>query len=238
MERHPPHEGIDVDEEERRWKRDLSESLQHLCSQQVLLQGYEWACRRCLHKNWVGIDALSREFECAVCGRAIAAPVDRPWQFRLNEFVHRAIRDHGIGPLIWALSVLQNQSRSAPMYFIGPTSLYFSVESYDASRVDAELDLLVVRGTEVVLVEAKNSLRKLRPGQVIAPSRRIRPNRVIIAVMENASAPMRARVQSIREALSDLPTAVELVTLDEWPLSDDPWLPGVAGRGTFRLSLM
>jgi hypothetical protein len=39
---------------------------------------------------------------------------------------------------------------------------------------------------------------------------------------------------SCERTVTDIPTTVELITLDEWPLNGNPWLPGVQGRGMFR----
>jgi hypothetical protein len=235
--KHPPLDREDDANEQSEWNRTLVRSVQYLCRRQVLHQGYEWRCRRCLHKNWISIDRLAREQECGVCGEVMAAPVDQPWEFRLNEFVHRAIRDQGVLPLLWVLHVLQDRASSAPMCFLGPTVLYFDGKSVDARSPNAEVDLLVVLAKEVVLVEAKSSVREVSPSQLIVPSRRIRPDRVVLAIMEKRSAAMDAYIASIRQELSDLPTQVELITLEDGQFDDSPWLPAGPGDGLFRVRL-
>jgi hypothetical protein len=235
--RHPSQDPESSGDEERGWMESLGQSVQYLCTHQVLHQGYEWKCRQCLHKNWIGLDALRREIECAVCGATTSAPVSRHWEFRLNEFVHRSVRDHGVLPVLWTLAALQDRYHSAPMYFLGPTWLYVDEERYDSNTPNAELDLLVVLGTEVMLVEAKNSVRDFRPEKLCFLAERIRPNRILIAIREAKSPVIEARTQEVRDGVRDLPVAVELLTSDDWGGPDEPWLPAGKEGGLVRLRL-
>jgi hypothetical protein len=124
------------------------------------------------------------------------------------------------------------------MYLLGPTWLYVDAERYDSNTPNAELDLLVVLGTEVVLVEAKNSVRDFRPDKLCFLAERIRPNRVLIAIREAKSAVIEARTQEVRDGIQDLPVAVELLTSDDWGGPDEPWLPAGREGGLVRLRLL
>lgn len=75
----------------------LPQSVKWLCAQSVLYQGYEWRCRTCLHSNWIQIGTLQPESTCDVCGLNQIAPVDKPWDFRLNGFLREALKEHGSG---------------------------------------------------------------------------------------------------------------------------------------------
>lgn len=213
------------DEYERDRAQSLVGSLQYLSLRKVMNQGYEWTCRRCLHRNWVGIANLSHLLVCGVCDRKEPPPVDRDWHFRLNEFVQRALRDHGVLPLVWCLHSLQDRKHNEPFVYLGPTRLFYTRASYDRREPDAEIDLLVMSGTELVMVECKSSDRGIDVAQLANVAKRVRPNRLVLAVMAQRTAALAATVERLKEAMNGIPTAVELLTISENDLYARDWLP-------------
>ena len=93
--------------EESDWRDEqaasLEPSVQVLCQKNILHQGYECKCKKCLHKFWISVEKLDSIIKCDICQTPAPAPVARPWDFRLNEFFREALRLHGILPLFWAL---------------------------------------------------------------------------------------------------------------------------------------
>ena len=101
-EAHPPSADVDVGEWKEWDRSSLGYAVQSLCLLGVLHQGVQHTCPRCHHVVLVTIGAC-KEIRCDICGRTEAAPVNQPWDFRLNGFLRDALRSHGVGPLFWAL---------------------------------------------------------------------------------------------------------------------------------------
>ena len=74
-------------------RASLLHSVQWLCARSILFQGYERRCPTCYHKNWIPIGALEPVTACEVCGTKQIAPVDKPWDFRLDGFLREALKE-------------------------------------------------------------------------------------------------------------------------------------------------
>lgn len=207
---------------EKREEASLDACLIELRRRQLLFQGHRWTCRKCHHRNWVDLAALSSELSCEVCKQPTQAPVDIRWLFRPNEFLIESLRDHSVLSLIWVLDALCARTRRS-LIFVEPTWFGFTNESTSA---DAEADLLVVLDGQAMLCEIKSSWHGLRSSHVedfISLANRLRPDIAMLAVMEVGPEP-RIDLAAARTQLAAAGINFELLTLDKHTPRDDPYL--------------
>ena len=205
----------------------FKDEVQDLCKLGMLYQGYAFRCPVCLHKSWISIDNLRAEIRCDVCQRPYSAPVDKPWDFRLNEFVREAFRKHGILPLFWALSRFRDfigtNFRETNFFFEGPLDVYTSADRYTADSGDTDIDLIVVSDGVVRMCEVKQSERQLSKTKIGDFSKlmlRLRPNIATIAVMSEETPAIRRIFEKVKEELSGSGIEPELVTLEPGDFTD------------------
>lgn len=205
--------------------RGLRECVQRMCELGILHQGYELRCPKCLHRNWVALGDLRTRVLCQVCHHPNIAPVDRPWQFRLNEFLREALRRHGVAPLFWVLARYQENVRIGSLWFEGPLSIYFDSETYEQRRPASDIDLTIVHDGKVTMCEAKRSERGLdKPDETAAIFSRLRPDVALIAVMGPHSAALQGKFDKFAAALSGTGIEPKLWTLDEnREFEGNPW---------------
>jgi hypothetical protein len=210
-----------TDAEQEEWQQQESlgfrERVQSLCRRGVLHQGYEHRCRKCLHRSWIAIDALRGEIICEVCRERQPAPVDRPWQFRLNEFLREGLRQHGVLPLVWALAKVRHMMETG-LFFEGPLDVYTEQRQVDERRPLTDIDLVCVMDGVVRMCEVKQSARQLYREEVekfAELMKRLRPDVAVMAVMEPENAKIRGHFTSLSDQLADTGIRAELLTLDE-----------------------
>lgn len=208
------------------WSKHEEESLNsclvEMRRRQIMFQGHQWTCRKCHHRNWVDLAALSSEISCEVCKHSTQAPVDIHWLFRPNEFLIESLRDHSVLSLVWALSALSERCRRS-LIFVEPTWFGFTQET---TCPDAEADLLVVLDGRAMLCEVKSSWYGLRPAHIrdfVALAIRLRPDIALLAVMEAGPGPA-ADLAAARAELTAERIEFELLTLDAYMPADDPYL--------------
>ena len=205
-------------------KRSLAGSVKYLCQREILHQGHEWRCRQCFYSNWISIDDLKRSMVCEVCGRSEPAPVADSWHFRINAFVLEGLREHGLLPAIWCLAKCAERAKTS-FFYLDPHELFFSRESAEMGKPDAELDLLMVADGVARLVEAKASGQGIDIAKTAELAKRLRPNVVTLAVMEAQSLRLRAKVNELQRQLAGSDIAAELITLEPSDIDDLPTLP-------------
>ncbi len=214
-----PDLSVDWDQHE---EESLDACLIELRHRQLIYQGHRWTCRKCHHRNWVDLGALSSEFTCEVCKQPERAPVNIRWLFRPNEFLIESLRDRSVLSLVWVLSALRERSRRS-FIFIEPTCFGFTRESEATS---AEADLLVLSDGRAILCEVKSSWHSLRPGHItefVALASRLRPDTALLAVMEAGSGPA-SGLAAAQKQLADEGIEFELLTPGEYEAEDDPYL--------------
>ena len=154
---------------------------------------------------------------CEVCGQGRLAPVDRPWDFRLNEFLREGLRKHGILPLFWCLGKLRFMKEES-FFFEGPLDIYTETTRYDGGQPSTDIDLICVADGVVRMCEVKQSARQLDPSQVQRFGdlmKCLRPDIATIAVMQSETAEIRETFQLFESQLSGSGVRPELVTFDE-----------------------
>lgn len=209
------------DENER---RSLAASTQYLCQREILHQGYEWRCRQCFNTNWVGLDDIKRQMECEVCGRNQPAPVDHPWHFKMNGFVLRGLQEHGLLPLMWCLGRYADKA-DASFFYLPPHDLFFTHQSFEEGKSDSEVDLLMVCDGIVRMVEAKTSSRGIKVATTVELAKRIRPDFVVLAVMEEMSPSLQRTFEELQGQLKGTDINAELLTLESGDIDASPRLP-------------
>ncbi|MGM9480727.1 zinc finger Ran-binding domain-containing protein [Roseateles sp. NT4] len=218
---HPNREQSSVDWDAMQ-QRAIDDGLAEMRDRRMLFQGYPWTCETCMHRNWTDFQALRSSITCDACQTASALPVGVPWHFRPNEFLLESLRSHSVLSLIWALSALYGRARKSFMY-VGPTC--FGWASDDA-KPDAEADLLLIVDGEAILCEVKSAWRSLRAVHVqdlVRLAMRLRPDRVILAIMESGD----KLAEEIKKAEDDLrgeSIRFELLTPATYRVADDPYL--------------
>jgi hypothetical protein len=218
------HPASGSEDDELEWREhefeSFTEEVRELCRTGILYQGFEHRCGRCFHRSWIGIDAVKKEFVCEVCGTSESAPVDRPWEFRLNEFMREALRKHGVLPLFWTLSKLRD-FREKSFFFEGPLDIYFDLPPWEASGPDGDVDLICVSNGRVFICEVKQSARQLRKtGDFSTVISRLRPDVGIIAVMESMSPEIQQAFRRFSLPLVDSGIETRLITLEQQDFSD------------------
>jgi hypothetical protein len=208
------------------WSAMEEKSLDHclvaMRKRQMIFQGYQWPCRQCHHKNWIDLGALKPTLVCEVCSTPSEAPVEIEWEFRPNGFLTESLRDHSVLSLVWTLTVLRERARSSFLY-TGPTWFGYS----EAGDPSAEADLLVLSDGEAIVCEVKNSWRALRLSDIddlVALAICLRPDRALLAVMENGEGPV-GELAAARNKLEAQGIAFELMTVRSDQAYDDPNLP-------------
>ena len=215
-------------------KRSLSESLQYLCQREILYQGHEWLCPRCYNKNWVSIAALAQSMTCEVCRHTAPAPVNDPWHFKLDAFILEGLREHSMLSYLWCLHRLAGKAQVS-FYFLEPYELFYSEETANKRKSDAEIDLLAVGDGIVRLCEIKAASRGIDIEKLATVAKRIRPNIATLAVMEPPSSYLSAKLSELETALGGTGIASELIYLRQQDVEPSPILP--TGR-RFRVQLL
>ncbi|MCG8694521.1 MAG: hypothetical protein MI806_25215, partial [Minwuiales bacterium] len=173
---------------------------------------------------WNQIDALKPQITCEVCGTSQAAPVDKPWDFRLNGFIRESLKEHGLLALIWCLIKLEGRAQDT-FFFLGPHDLFVKYPDNPRAAGDNEVDLICVVDSEVHICEVKSSGRDIDIPDLVEVAKRIRPDFVTLAVAEPASRRLNTKLKEIQEALADTGVSAELMTLDDDDFDKDVYLP-------------
>lgn len=210
------------------WAEDAKESLrrsvQWLCSRGVLHQGYEWRCHNCFNSNWSQIGSLKAILNCEVCGNQKILPVNKSWDFRLNTSLRDALREHGLLALIWCLLKLEGRAKQS-FYYTGPRELFSHYPNDNNDYTLNEADLLCVVDGKVHLCEVKSSSRDISVTSIIDVAKKIRPDTVVLAVLEEKSQRVESKFNEIRITLRLDGINSELLTLKEGDFSRSSYLP-------------
>jgi hypothetical protein len=223
-----PREMKSTDESRKEWdareQRAIDESLAAMRSRRMLFQGYPWACRACRHRNWTDFQALSPSLACDVCRTETDMPVGIPWYFRPNEFLIESLRSHSVLSLVWVLSALRDRAHSSFMY-LEPTCVGYS-KNY--ANPDAEADLFAIVDGESILCEVKSAWRGLRTVHLegfVNLAKRLRPDRAILAVMEDGTR-LDEEIRKAESCLNADDIKFELLTPANYRVHDAPFLIG------------
>jgi hypothetical protein len=215
-------------EEPEEWiaraKRSLRNGVQDRCARRVFFQGYQWRCDTCFNTNWNDLGAIEPALVCAICGFSEPAPVDKPWNFRLNGFLQEAMREHGLLALIWCIVTLENSARET-FFYLGPHELWKNYPKDDSVPPDHEADLICVVDGLVHLCEVKSSSRDIDLASLLNVAKLLRPDVVTLAVREKGSRRLIDKLKELERALDGTGIKAKLLTLQDDDHSNDVYLP-------------
>jgi hypothetical protein len=194
----------------------------------IIFQGHLWLCPDCHHRNWLNMSQLSPQLNCGICGYAKDTDVLVQWRFKPNPFVIEALREHSVLSLIWALSKIK-ESADRTFAFVGPAWYYYKQSETPVEQLspDAESDLIILLDGKVYICEVKATWRQL--SSTVLPTlvdlaRKLRPDYVLLAVMENSPGPLK-RLEAARLELEADSIGFKVMTLGrEMELYDGPFL--------------
>lgn len=202
----------------------LPESVRMLCVRNVLYQGYEWRCHKCFHTNWSDVRSLQPVLTCTVCQTGTSLAVDKPWDFRLNDFLREALKEHGVLALVWCLLQLEEAARES-FYFLEPTALFLAYPQNRRTPPTNEADLICVIDGKVYLCEVKSSSRSIALTSFIQVAKQMRPDVAILAVMEPASQALSDKLDELKRALEPDGIQAKLLTFSELHVDKTAYLP-------------
>jgi hypothetical protein len=220
-----PGEAADYEKSEQ---ESLEECLIELRKRKILFQGHLWLCPECHYRNWVDMSQLASQLKCGVCGKIKDTEVSVQWRFKPNPFIIDALREHSILSLIWALAKIR-ESAERTFTFVGPCWYYYqpSDSPQDQISPDAESDLIVLLDGQVYLCEIKATWRQLRSTDlptIVSLSKKLRPDNVLLAVMEASPGPTKS-LEATRTELQAESIGFKVITLGrEIELYDGPYL--------------
>ena len=148
------------------------------------------------------------------------------WLFRPNEFLIDCLRDRSALSLVWVLHELARRARRS-FFHAGPTKFFYTFEAADLKKPDAEADLLVVADGKAILCEGKSSWANLTRADIrklVRLARRLRPDRALLAVMEEGSA-LEAEIAVARTEIEAFGIELEVLTWRPDRFLSGPYLP-------------
>jgi hypothetical protein len=209
---------------ERQIYQEVEEQLRWRCAEGVLIQGHDWKCPRCLHRNWSTVDALGAVLACEVCNRQEPISANFSWDFLLDGYVALGLRERGLRGLVWSLGSL---SRSAKDSFLFSPPL----DLIQGGVPLTDSDISCVVDNKFVIGEVKESDRKINDAlgdRLISVARAVRPDVVILACLDPSSLlTVKRQTDRIRDAIRGL-------GIDVKPMVRDPQYTGVDGMMVSR----
>jgi hypothetical protein len=207
-----------------RERASLAKSVESLCVRGILHQGYERWCKTCYYMNWFEITAVRPTLTCAVCGTQQSAPANEPWRFQLNGFLREGLKEHGLLAVVWCLGRLSKRAKKS-FFYLGPHQMLTNLASTERLTAEREVDLLCVIDGVVHLCEVKSSSRRFSLAPIVEVAKRIRPDVVTLAIMEEEPASAADRGQELKQALNGLGIESGLLWLQDQDLKGDATLP-------------
>jgi hypothetical protein len=178
----------------------VNDEVQSRCEEGILIQGYAWSCRRCLHANWATVDAVKKIMSCEVCGWDTSIAADFQWTFRLDEYIAHGIYMGGLRGLVWALGALASFPRYA-FQFSPPLDIF------DGAEHITDADVACVRDGLFIVGEVKESDRDVNDAlgnTLVEVGRKVMPDVILIACMDDAGfGKVKVQVERVRTALDD-----------------------------------
>ena len=104
--------------------------------------------------------------------------------------------------------------------------LFYEHPQYERTKPDVEIDALVVVDGLLFLCEAKSSgsLNEADVNKIVRRTERIRPDTVLIALMESPGERLAQAAQLLKTRLPK-DTKVEFISFNENEMTENPWLP-------------
>lgn len=120
---------------------------------------------------------------------------------------------------------LEQRARET-FWFLEPRDLFADYPDGDRTGPDNEADLVCVVDGKVFLCEVKNSDREIKVGPLMEMAKRMRPDRVILAVFDSETSRLKSKADNLAHALRDTGVSSELLAPEDGDLDSLSILPG------------
>lgn len=205
--------------------------LRWLVERRVVFRGAVLECPRCRLSGWYAIDRVGEVWRCDVCQEDSSIPLEpekTEWHYHINELYAHGHNQGTLTPLLTLHAMSRAWSDRTSGEGLG---FYPGVElrAKEGARVpfpDKELDLVVLRGSDLVLAECKESTEHLVEPEKASEFARQLADTVVLAdhlgasqllVTSSTTFPVEKEVL-LQEAPAD--RSVELLWLDGRALLD------------------
>ncbi len=152
---------------DRAWGReDGRDLLQWLIGRRLLFRGAVIRCPRCELSRWYEVDRIGETWRCDGCKEDMPIPLNLDathWRYRINELYAHGHDQGTLTPLL-TLNTMHTAWGTSSIY--GGLSFYPGVEIRAKEGVEVpfdhrEIDLVAMRGGELILAECKESAEHL-----------------------------------------------------------------------------
>ncbi|MFZ0644844.1 MAG: hypothetical protein WA690_01890 [Candidatus Acidiferrales bacterium] len=183
---------------------DLEGDLFTLTKGNALLQGFELRCHHCMSKFWYHIDDVKKVVDCIGCRRPIVLPVERPWSYKPNELLWKAVRYHGLIPVVRTLHRIFSETKTGFSFATGVVMLDYT---QNPPRSTNEIDITWIRDGEFGIAEVKQSTGLFKTKdceRLITLAKLARPATVLLVAMEGEDAKLIKWQQVVDKELKPL----------------------------------
>ncbi len=154
------------------WGRDAGRDLlRWLIERRLLFRGAVIKCPRCELSRWYEVDRIGETWRCDGCKEDMPIPLhpqSTPWRYKINELYAHG---HDQGSLTPLLTLYAMHAAWGTSSIYGGLGFYPGVEVRAKEGVDVpfahkEIDLVAMRGSNLILAECKESTEHLsEPGE-------------------------------------------------------------------------
>jgi len=214
------------------WGRKAGrELLQWLIERRLLFRGAIIKCPRCELGRWYEIDRIAETWRCDGCKEEMPIPLhpqSTPWRYRINELYAHGHDQGTLTPLL-TLHAMHAAWGTSSIY--GGLGFYPGVEikAKDVAEVPfghKEIDLVAMRGGDLILAECKESARPFSEPEEAAAFARQMGDLVVLADHLGASKLLAASSTAFPEDKDPLlaevspRSSVDIVWPDDYDLLD------------------
>ena len=208
---------IDIDKvygSREAFDRDFVAGVTRMCQRGVLIQGYQWLCVQCGHRNWRTMSALEPSSQCEICRYEKHLEADFGWSFLLNHFLAEGFRAYDLMSLIWGLGALNMHTLSS--YGYSPSlELFLTPAAWNDRKPDAEVDIACIMDGKFAVGEIKASQRFVKEQQfqnVVAVAQHVKADVLILGCMDaTAEVKLKRQEEIARKKLADVGCVVKTI---------------------------
>jgi len=131
----------------------MKDAINELVEREVFYPVYSWKCKYCGHLNTRMVELLKRINPCDICKKNHAIPIgkDFMWKLQVNKFVRNTLFETDGLLVLWALNLIQRNSRLDSFYYLPQTNIFYE------KHINNEVDFLGVVDGSFFIGEGKRS---------------------------------------------------------------------------------
>lgn len=143
-------------------RRSTPDVLRWLIERRVLFRGTELKCPNCELERWYEVDRVGEIWRCDGCQEDLPIPLklhQTGWQYRINELYARGHQQGTLTPLLslYAMHVAWGTGPGGDALGFYPGVKLEAKKGAGVPFPEKEIDLVVVRGEDLILTECKES---------------------------------------------------------------------------------